>query len=136
VQQAIEMALKYYVTLIGKNYVENHEIRANINVLRDAGAGSELLRKLYTEAATINSWESGSRYDEAFSVVFEDLERCIAYADELITMLSNMTSVVAESKSDNQVYDLIPEAFKQCFSSVSDCVAAWKVAHPELVNKI
>ena len=82
-QQAIEMMLKYMVEMTGHNYVENHDIRAQINSLDAAGVQIPARDKLRSLAVTINEWETKSRYSNTFTALIDDINDAIAIAQKL-----------------------------------------------------
>jgi len=83
-QQTIELALKYIVEMNGEEYIENHDVRAQMNTLDRLGVAfpaKDLLRKM---ASTLNSWEAESRYNDDFTAVIEDVDDARMIAKELI----------------------------------------------------
>lgn len=90
-QQCIENCLKYIVELNGENYIENHDIRAQLNKLKDLNVKlpfEDILRK---NASLLNSWEAESRYNDDFFALIEDIndikelaKEVIDYADKLV----------------------------------------------------
>ena len=83
-QQAIELALKYLVELNGENYVENHDVRAQLNRLRDMGVEVPFTDRVRHLAVTLNSWEAETRYNDNFTAVIEDIEEVKELADEIL----------------------------------------------------
>lgn len=83
-QQAIEMSLKYIVEMNGENYVENHDVRAQLNKLRDMEVDFPYARDVRHMAATLNSWQTESRYNDSFVGLIEDIDDARAIADEII----------------------------------------------------
>jgi len=89
-QQAIELALKYLVELNGENYVENHDIRAQINKLKNIGVNLPFEADLRHLAAIINSWEAESRYNDDFTAILEDIKDVRILADKVIQYCDNL----------------------------------------------
>ena len=83
-QQSIEFALKYLVEMHGENFVENHDIRAQINKLKKLDVYIPCEEKLRYLASTINSWEVETRYNDNFVALLEDIEDVRKIASELI----------------------------------------------------
>lgn len=91
-QQCIELSLKYAVEMHGGRYVENHDIRAQMNILNKLDVsvpGAETLRQ---NAETINSWETSSRYKDDFIALIEDIDAVRGCADALLNYLEEMTA--------------------------------------------
>lgn len=91
-QQSIELGLKYIVELSGENYVENHDVRAQLNVLRNIGVTLPFEDKIRHMAVTLNSWETESRYNDNFMSLIEDIDEAreladivLSYCDSLVT---------------------------------------------------
>ena len=83
-QQVIEFSLKYLVEMAGENYVETHDIRAQMNKLKKLGKFIPCEEKLRLLASTINSWEVETRYNDNFVALLEDINDVKKIADELI----------------------------------------------------
>ena len=83
-QQVIEFSLKYLVEMAGENYVENHDIRAQMNKLKKLGKFIPCEEKLRLLASTINSWEVETRCNDNFVALLEDINDVKKIADELI----------------------------------------------------
>lgn len=83
-QLSIEFALKYLVEMHGENFVENHDIRAQINKLKKLDVYIPCEEKLRYLASTINSWEVETRYNDNFVALLEDIEDVRKIASELI----------------------------------------------------
>lgn len=90
-QQCIEMSLKYLVEMQGENYVENHDVRAQINKLKSIGAEIPCEEEIRGIASTLNDWEAQSRYNDNFTALIEDVDiatdianKLVAYCDELV----------------------------------------------------
>lgn len=91
-QQAIEFSLKYLVEISGENYIENHDIRAQMNTLKRLNKYFPCEEKLRLMASTINTWAVETRYNDNFVALLEDIddakmiaEKLISYCDEQVT---------------------------------------------------
>lgn len=83
-QQAVEMTLKYVVEMHGEAYVENHDVRAQLNKLSRLGVTVPHQEELRSMAVTLNSWESESRYKDSFLATIDEIDNVRGYADDLI----------------------------------------------------
>ena len=83
-QQVIEFSLKYLVEMAGEHYIENHDIRAQMNILKRLNKFIPCEEKLRYMASTINSWEVDTRYNDNFVALLEDIDEAREIADELI----------------------------------------------------
>ena len=88
-QQAIEFTLKYLVEMAGEHYIENHDIRAQMNKLKKLDK-----QQLRAMASTINSWEVDTRYNDNFVALLEDIDDAMKIADELIEYCEQQVKVV------------------------------------------
>ena len=93
-QQAIEFSLKYLVEINGENYIENHDIRAQINKLKKMDKYIPCEEKLRLLASTINSWEVETRYNDNFVALYEDIVEVKEIMNELIAYCESLTSSV------------------------------------------
>jgi len=93
-QQSIELALKYLVEINGENYVENHDIRAQLNKLRDIGVNLPFFDELRHMAVTLNSWEADTRYNDNFTALIEDIDDARVVADKLIEYCDSQVSEI------------------------------------------
>ena len=99
-QQAIEYTLKYCVEMTGQAYVENHDVRAQINLLINAGVEVPCLDKLRHIAPMLLEWEASSRYNDNFVALIEDINEAREIADALISYADSLVvKVDAEEKS-------------------------------------
>lgn len=88
-QQCIEFSLKYAIEMGGGRYVENHDIRAQLNVLNKLSIvvpNAELLRQ---NAQTINDWETSSRYKDSFIALIDDVDIARKCANDLLDFLDS-----------------------------------------------
>lgn len=90
-QQCIEYCLKYIVELNGENYVENHDVRAQLNKLKELKVKLPFEESIRKNASLLNSWEAESRYNDDFVALIEDIndikllaKQIVDYADSLV----------------------------------------------------
>lgn len=83
-QQAIEFCLKYLVEISGEKYIENHDVRAQMNILKRLGKYIPCEEQLRQMASTLNSWAVETRYNDNFVALIEDIEDAKVIAEELI----------------------------------------------------
>lgn len=90
-QQSVEMALKYLVEMAGERYAENHDLRANLNILARADYSFPFEKEIRSKAKLLYEWESESRYRESFVAAVQDVQEVfelargmIRYLDELV----------------------------------------------------
>jgi len=83
-QQSIELCLKYIVEMNGEEYIETHDVRAQLNTLRGLDVIVPNQEKIRNIASTLNSWEAESRYNDDFTAVIEDVNEAREIARELI----------------------------------------------------
>ena len=93
-QQAIEFTLKYLVEMAGEHYIENHDIRAQMNMLKRIDKYFPCEEKLRSMASTINSWEVDTRYNDNFVALLEDIDDAMKIADELIEYCEKQVKVI------------------------------------------
>ena len=93
-QQAIEFTLKYLVEMAGEHYIENHDIRAQMNNLKKLDKYFPCEEQLRSMASTINSWEVDTRYNDNFVALLEDIDDAMKIADELIEYCEKQVKVV------------------------------------------
>lgn len=89
IQQTIELTLKFLIEINGGAYVENHDIRAQLNKLSKLSISVPKELELRNMAVTLNSWEAESRYLDSFTAVIADLDDAIDIADSLISFADN-----------------------------------------------
>lgn len=99
-QQAIEMALKAIVELNGLAIAENHDLRANLNVLNRADIIIPRQEEIRSMASTLYSWETETRYKDSFVALKEDIEEArviakdiISYAESLIEAIDDVVMI-------------------------------------------
>lgn len=93
-QQAIEFSLKYLVEINGEEYIENHDIRAQMNILKRMDKYIPCEKELRLLASTINTWAVETRYNDNFMALIDDVEEARKIADELIEYCDKQVIVV------------------------------------------
>lgn len=91
-QQAIEFSLKYLVEMSGEDYIENHDIRAQMNKLKSIDKYIPCENKLRQMASTLNSWQVESRYNDNFVALLDDINDAREIADELINYCDKLVT--------------------------------------------
>lgn len=92
-QQCIELCLKYLVEMSGEDYIETHDIRAQINKLKANNISIPCEQELRKMATTLNSWEAESRYNDDFTALIDDVDDARRIAVELISHCKGMVKV-------------------------------------------
>lgn len=92
-QQSIEFSLKFLVEMTGQQYAENHDIRANINILNKVDYHVSNEKELRNMASTLYSWETESRYKDSFVAVMEDIKDAFIYAEALLREAKDKLSI-------------------------------------------
>ena len=82
-QQAIEFLLKGIVEMNGAAYAENHDVRANLNILNRIGVEIPCEKELRVLASTLYSWETESRYKDSFIAATKDIDEVFEIAEKL-----------------------------------------------------
>ena len=88
-QQAIEFLLKGIVEMNGAQYAENHDIRANLNLLNKLNVKIPCEKELRLLASTLYSWETESRYKESFIAAVKDVDEVFEIANTLGNYIYN-----------------------------------------------
>lgn len=83
-QQSIEFSLKFLVEMAGMQYAENHDIRANLNILNRVNYHVSYELELRNMASTLYSWETETRYKDSFVAVLEDVDNALVYARAMV----------------------------------------------------
>lgn len=89
-QQSIEFSLKFLVEMTGQKYAENHDIRANINILNRVNYHISYETEIRNMASTLYSWETESRYKDSFVAVIADVEDAFVYAKAVLEEAKSM----------------------------------------------
>lgn len=98
-QQAIEYLLKGIVELNGLSYAENHDIRANLNIMNRENIELPCEKDLRIKADTLYKWETESRYKDSFIAAVKDIEEVMAIARELFSYIDScITERTCEEK--------------------------------------
>lgn len=92
-QQAIEFSLKYLVEMSGEDYIENHDIRAQMNKLKSMDKYIPCENKLRQMASTLNSWQVESRYNDNFVALLDDINDAREIAEELINYCDKLVTI-------------------------------------------
>ena len=92
-QQGIEFCLKYVVEMLGESYVETHDIRAQLNMLKKLNVESPCEKELRMLASTLNSWEAETRYNDNFVALIEDIDYAIVILDKLISYSEGLVTI-------------------------------------------
>ncbi len=95
-EQSIELGLKYLVEMQGEDYVENHDLRAQLNKLKSLGCELPFAEGIRRMAATLNSWEAESRYNDDFTALMEDVEEARALADQVLAYCESLVEELPE----------------------------------------
>ena len=93
-QQCIELCLKYIVEMNGEEYIETHDVRAQLNRLKSIDAHIPCADEIRKMASTLNSWEAESRYNDNFTAVIEDIHDAMEIADRLIEYCDSLVKEV------------------------------------------
>ncbi len=115
VQQCIEFTMKYLVEIHGGQYVENHDVRAQLNKMEQLGVDFPFAEQVRSLAVTLNEWEARSRYADDFVATKKELETAIVLAKSL---LDHADSLVYRQERTHSVLDAnIAEAEKRFLQS-------------------
>lgn len=83
-QQSIEFLLKGIVEMNGLIYAENHDVRANLNILARNNIVIPNEKEIREKAAILYSWETESRYKDSFIAAIKDIDEVMNIADDLL----------------------------------------------------
>jgi len=86
-QQCIEFILMGIVEINGLQYAENHDIRANLNILNRESISIPCEKELRYMSDTLYKWETESRYKESFIAAIKDIEEIMEYASSLLNFV-------------------------------------------------
>ena len=96
-QQCVEFLLKGIVELNGLQYAENHDIRANLNILNRASITIPREKELRLMSDILYKWETESRYKDSFIAAIKDIDEIMEYATELlIYVYKQIESIIVE----------------------------------------
>lgn len=99
-QQSIEFLLKAIVEMNGAQYAENHDIRANLNILNRLNVDIPCEKELRNMASTLYSWETESRYKEGFIAAVKDIDEVMGIAENLIDFVCSQIKSVSIEEND------------------------------------
>ena len=99
-QQAIEFLLKGIVEMHGAQYAENHDIRANLNILDRLDIEIPCEKDLRLMASTLYSWETESRYKESFIAAIKDVDEVFRIAEELFGYIYAKLEVISVEEQE------------------------------------
>ena len=86
-QQSIEFSLNALIKLHGDNYVQNHDLRAQLNKLAKLNVDYDVFQKIAQNASTFNSWETEARYENSFTALEEDVQLAFQISKELLSIV-------------------------------------------------
>ena len=92
--QTIELALKFIVEMTGNNYAENHDIRANLNILSRASFELPFESELRNKAKLLYEWETESRYKESFVAAYADVDEVRALAKDILDFAESLITPI------------------------------------------
>lgn len=92
--QTIELALKFIVEMTGNNYAENHDIRANLNILQRASSELPFETELRDKAKLLYEWETESRYKESFVAAYADVDEVRVLAKKVLDFAESLITVI------------------------------------------
>jgi len=93
-EQAIELSLKYIVEMNGEEYVEVHDIRAQLNKLRQIDVILPFDQDIRHMAVTLNSWQAESRYNDNFTAIIDDIEEARVLADKILNYADKLVKEI------------------------------------------
>lgn len=97
-QQSIEFLLKGIVELNGMQYAENHDIRANLNILNRAEISIPRDKELRLMSDILYKWETESRYKDSFIAAVKDIDEIMQYAEELLKYVYELINPISVSE--------------------------------------
>ena len=78
----------------GEFYVENHDVRAQLNKLKSLGVDLPFFDSVRALASTLNSWEAESRYNDDFTALMEDVEDARKLAKDLLDYCDGLVTAI------------------------------------------
>ncbi len=100
-QQCIEFTLKYLIEINGSRYVENHDIRAQLNLLKKISVSVPMEKDLRLFAATLNSWEDEARHNDDFVSSEEEMQDAFSIANALVSFADTAVTQKKLEKMDS-----------------------------------
>ena len=83
----------------GTQYAENHDIRANLNILNRLNVEIPCEKDLRLMASTLYSWETESRYKDFFIAAIKDVDEVFNIAEALSKyMYSQIDNITVEDR--------------------------------------
>lgn len=89
-QQCMELCLKALVELHDESYVQNHDLRAQLNKLSKIGVDFPVFKRIAQNASTFNACETETRYKDSFVALSEDVQLAFQICEELIKIIDNL----------------------------------------------
>jgi HEPN domain-containing protein len=86
-QQAVEKALKYWISMRGKSYPKTHDISALLAIAD--GCDIPYPEELLAFADMLTLWESTSRYKDDFTATGKQIEKAFTICDQLYKNIQN-----------------------------------------------
>ena len=83
-QQCVEFLLKGIVEMNGILYAENHDVRANLNILMRNNIDIPYEKEIREKASVLYSWETESRYKDSFIAAIKDIDEVVTIAEALL----------------------------------------------------
>lgn len=93
IQQSMEFCLKGIVEMQGKQYVTNHDLRAQLNKITITEELIKVCDLIRTNAALFNSWETDSRYKDSFVATVQDIELGLDICKQLLDYCDSLVAV-------------------------------------------
>ena len=84
----------------GLQFAENHDIRANLNILNRQNIEIPYEKELRLMASTLHSWETESRYKESFIAAIKDVDEVIEMAKELIKYSCSQIEIITVEEAE------------------------------------
>ena len=78
----------------GENYVENHDVRSQLNKLKTMDVELPFFSSIRRLASTLNDWEAESRYNDDFTALIEDVEDARRLAREMLQYCDSLVQEI------------------------------------------
>lgn len=101
--QTVELALKFIVEMTGNNYAENHDIRANLNILARVSFELPFESELREKAKLIYEWETESRYKESFVAAYADVDEVRLLAKNVLDFAENLIKPIDVESAEDMI---------------------------------
>lgn len=89
-QQTLELALRYLLTLYAVDYHDTHDFEILINLCSSIDLPFEIPSCFKIKAATYNYWEESSREDDDFNASKEDIEELFVVLPDFIQSINKL----------------------------------------------